>query len=88
LLQTYNSYFRNRNVAKSYFGNRYVWGMKFTELEQGKVALIMQTDNGDIVQLGLTPNQSDMLNAFVAAMSKEEKLVQLPKDFNLTLKNK
>lgn len=59
--------------------------MKFTELETGAIGLIQQQENGDIVQIGLRPDQSKMLQAFLAAMSKDEKLVLLPEQFNLKI---
>ncbi len=51
------------------------------------IGLIMEKDN-EIVQLGLTEDQSRLLHAFVASMSKEKELVQLPKEYNLILKSK
>ena len=60
--------------------------MEFEQLEQGRVSLVMQDENNVIKQIGLTPAQIEFLQSFVAAMSKEKKLVIMPKDYDLTLK--
>lgn len=59
--------------------------IKFSELETGAIGLIQQQENGDICQIGLTTEQSSILQAFLAAMSKESKLVILPKEYNLKI---
>lgn len=53
--------------------------------EIGKIGLIQQAD-GSIVQLGLTQEQSDILQAFVGSLSKEKPLVQLPSEYDLFFK--
>lgn len=59
---------------------------KFIEVKKGDIALIQQQENGDICQIGLTKEQSKMLQIFLASLSKESKLILLPKQFNLYLK--
>lgn len=59
---------------------------KFTELPIGKVALIMQV--GDrIVQIGTTQEQNDILQVMCASLSREQKFVQLPEEYDLVLKS-
>lgn len=59
----------------------------FKEVEIGRIALIQQTEEGRLVQIGLTNEQSDILQLFLAALSKENKLVQMPKEYDLILKS-
>ena len=58
----------------------------FENIEPYKVSLVAQDENGNIFQLGLTEEQSSLLNAFVASMSKEKSLIRLPKEYDLILK--
>jgi len=60
---------------------------KFTELEVGAIALIQQQENGRILQIGLTIEQSKMLQMFLATLSQESKLIQMPDDYDLVLKS-
>lgn len=60
---------------------------KFTELEICAIALIQQQENGRIVQIGLTPEQSKFLQIFLSTLSQESKLVQMPEDYDLVLKS-
>jgi hypothetical protein len=60
---------------------------KFTELEVGEIALIQQQENGRILQIGLTVEQSKLLQIFLAALSKESKLIQMSDDYDLVLKS-
>lgn len=59
---------------------------KFTELPIGKVALIMQV-GGRIVQIGTTQEQNDILQVMCASLSREQKFVQLPEEYDLVLKS-
>lgn len=59
----------------------------FSELEVGKIALIQQDTQGNIIQIGLTKDQSEMLQLFLASISKESKLVKMPESYNLVLKS-
>lgn len=58
----------------------------FEQLEIGKVGLVRETDDGRIRQIGLTPNQSEMLQSFLAILSNESPLVQMGDDYDLILK--
>ena len=60
---------------------------KFTELEVGEIALIQQQENGRILQIGLTVEQSKLLQIFLATLSHENKLIQMPEDYDLVLKS-
>ena len=60
---------------------------KFTELEVGAIALIQQQENGRIIQIGLTVEQSKLLQIFLAALSQESKLIQMPEDYDLVPKS-
>lgn len=55
--------------------------------EIGTIGLIQQDKNGSITQLGLTQEQSDLLQAFVGSLSQEKQLVRLPSDYNLFSKD-
>lgn len=59
---------------------------KFETLEPGQIALIQQTKEGRILQIGLTTAQSKMLQNFLAILSKESPLVQMGEDWDLILK--
>lgn len=59
----------------------------FETVEVGTIALIQQTEEGRIVQIGLTPSQSNMLQFFLAELSKESKLIQMPEEYDLVLKS-
>lgn len=60
---------------------------KFKRLEIGKVGLVQETECGRIVQIGLTPEQSDLLHSFLATISKDSPLVQMGEDCDLMLKS-
>ena len=60
---------------------------KFETLEPGKVALIEQTKEGRILQIGLTKSQSSMLQTFLAMISEDSPLVQMDEDWDLVLKS-
>lgn len=59
----------------------------FETLEVGKMALIQQTKDGRILQVGLTENQSALLQNFLAILSKESPLVQMGNNLDLILKS-
>lgn len=58
----------------------------FKSLDDGQVGLIIQDENGTISQLGLTEDQSKILNVLVAKMSESKPLIKLPEEYNLFLK--
>jgi len=60
---------------------------KFETLEPGSIALIQQTKEGRILQVGLTKSQSVLLQNFLAILSKESPLVQMGEDCDLILKS-
>ena len=60
---------------------------KFETLEPGRVALIQQTKEGRILQIGLTKSQSSMLQTFLAMISEDSPLVQMDEDWDLVLKS-
>ena len=60
---------------------------KFTELEVGAIGLIQQQENGRIIQIGLTVEQSKLLQIFLSKLSKESKLIQMPEDYDLVFKS-
>ena len=59
----------------------------FETVEVGTIALIQQTEGGRILQIGLTPAQSNMLQLFLAKLSEESKLIQMPEEYDLVLKS-
>lgn len=60
---------------------------KFSAVEVGDIALIQQTETGRILQIGLTPEQSKLLQVFLAGLSAESKLIQMPEEYDLILKS-
>lgn len=60
---------------------------KFKQLETGAIALIQQLEDGRIVQIGLTEQQSTMLQLFLSGISKESKLIRMPEEYDLVLKS-
>ena len=61
---------------------------KFTRLETGKIGLVQETEDGRIIQIGLRPEQSNMLQVFLSNISQENPLVQMGEDYELILKNR
>lgn len=59
----------------------------FKNAEVGTIGLIRQLEDGRIVQIGLTQEQSTMLQMFLSGISKESKLIQMPQDYDLVLKS-
>lgn len=59
---------------------------KFSNVEVGKIALIQQLNDGRIVQIGITKEQSELLQLFLAGLSQESKLLIMPKEYDLILK--
>lgn len=60
---------------------------KFSTVKQGDIALIRQTEDGRIQQIGITQEQSDILQLFLAGLSAEQSFVIMPKRYDLVLKN-
>lgn len=58
-----------------------------TQLQPGKVGLIQQQPDGRICQIGLTKDQSDLLQAFLSSISKESNLIRMPKEYDLFLQS-
>lgn len=61
--------------------------VKFKQLDKEAVGLVVSGKDGEVVQIGLTQEQSDMLQVFVAMLSKESPLVKLGEEHNLYFKN-
>jgi len=59
----------------------------FENVEVGTIALIKQLECGRIVQIALTTQQSSMLQFFLAKLSEENKLIQMPEQYDLVLKS-
>lgn len=59
----------------------------FERLDIGKIGLVQETEDGRIRQIGLTEEQSNILQLFLASLSKESPLVQMGEDYDLVLKN-
>lgn len=58
------------------------------QLQEGDFG-IFTIRNGEIRQIGLTESESSMLRMLLASFTSNEKpLVLLPKEYDLTLKNK
>lgn len=61
---------------------------QFERLEIGKLSLVQETEDGRIIQIGLTEGQSEMLQTMVAVISQGSPLVQMSEDYDLILKSK
>ena len=59
----------------------------FETVDVGTIALIQQTESGRILQIGITQEQSNMLQFFLAKMSETSKLIQMPEEYDLVLKS-
>ena len=59
---------------------------KFKQLEGDAVGLVMLGKDGGVVQIGLSQEQSDMLQMFAAMLSQESPLVKLGEEYNLYFK--
>ncbi len=62
--------------------------MELENLKRGNIGLIQQTEDGRIIQIGLTPEQSNLLQIFLGTLSKESPLIQLGEEYELEFKNK
>lgn len=60
---------------------------KFSRLELGKIGLVQETEDGRIIQIGLRPEQSEMLQIFLGTISQGKPLVQMGEDYELILKS-
>ena len=60
---------------------------KYENVKLGTIALIQQEENGRILQIALTEEQSNMLQRFLAILSQESKLVQMSEEYDLVLKS-
>ena len=61
--------------------------MKFETVEPGTIALIQQTEEGRILQIALTVEQSKQLQFYVALISKSSPIVQMGEEHDLVLKS-
>lgn len=59
---------------------------QFENLDLGNFALIQQTKNGRIMQIGLTQEQSKQLQFYVALISKKAPILMLGEEHDLILK--
>lgn len=55
--------------------------------QDGNIVLVQQLANGRIIQLGITPMQAMMLNAFVKQISKETPIMRMSEEHDLVLKS-
>jgi hypothetical protein len=60
---------------------------KFETVEPGTIALIQQTKDGRILQIGLTQSQSNMLQFFLGKLSEGSSLIQMSEEYDLVLKS-
>lgn len=58
---------------------------QFENLEIGKIGLIQQNKDGSISQIGLTQEQSNLLQEMLKIISQDKPLVKLPKEYDLKL---
>lgn len=60
---------------------------QFEKLNIGAVGLVQETKDGRIRQIGLTEEQSKILQLLVASISKGSPLVQMSEEYDLVLKS-
>ena len=60
---------------------------QFERLKIGKLALVQETEDGRIRQIGLTEEQSKELQFYCALISKNNPMVQMGEEYDLVLKN-
>ena len=60
---------------------------QFERLEIGQVSLVQETEDGRIRQIGLSEEQSKMLQILVASISQGSPLVQMGEEYDLILKS-
>ena len=58
---------------------------QFERTEIGNLALVQETEDGRIRQIGLTEEQSKQLQFYCALISKNQPLVQMGKEYDLVL---
>jgi hypothetical protein len=58
----------------------------FERLDIGAIGLVQETEDGRIRQIGLTSEQSILLQIFLAQISKDSPLVQMGEEYDLILK--
>jgi hypothetical protein len=51
--------------------------IEFKKTELGQVGLITETEDGRIIQLGMTEEQSSVLQVLVASMSREKPFIKI-----------
>lgn len=61
--------------------------INFETMPPGTFGLVCQSKDGTIKQIGMTQDQSQILQLFLASMSKEKPFINMPSNFDLTLKN-
>lgn len=61
--------------------------MGFERLKLGEIGLVQETEDGKIIQIGLTTAHSKLLQIFLASLSQEHPLVQMGEDYELILKS-
>jgi hypothetical protein len=59
----------------------------FKNSEIGEITLIQGTENGRIIQIGLSTEQHKLLQMFLAEISKESPLIQMGEEYDLVLKS-
>jgi len=60
---------------------------EFKNLETGSVGLVRGTEDGRITQIGLSPEQSKLLQMFLVSIAGGKPLIQMPEEYDLVLKN-
>jgi hypothetical protein len=60
---------------------------KYQRAKKGTVCLIKETDDGRIIQIGLTEHQSYLLQSFLVGLSRIDKLVEMGEEWDLLRKN-
>lgn len=59
--------------------------VEFVHAKVGSICLIQEKEDGRISQIGLTPEQSELLQIFLSSLSKESPLVMMSEEYDLVL---
>lgn len=61
--------------------------LKIKETPDNGFGVIMKNSNNEIKQIGLTESEYQLFEAFLGMLSKQKKLLVLPKEYDLKLVN-
>lgn len=60
---------------------------KVTILKTGAIGLIQQQPDGTLKQVGISPEQNQLLQEFLKALSSSQPFILMPEEYDLFLKS-